>query len=502
MSLFKSTHFIKNEVLSGVTVSFAMIPEVLAFGFLAGISPTIALHTTIIVAIIAAIFGGRPGIISGAAGAIAIVLVDLVKNYGLDYLFAAVVVAGIIQIAVGLLKWGKFIRLVPQSVMYGFVNGLAVVIFISQIKQLKVPHAEQWLTGIPLYKMLALIGIAIGVMVFAAKYIKQIPAALLSLVICYFASLLIGADVIRIGDIAKVESTLPMFHLPHIPFTWEAFSVVLTYGGIIAGVALVESLLTLNVMDEMTESKGVANKEVLGQGIANTVAGFFGGMGGCAMIGQSILNVNSGGRGRLSGVVMGVTILLFMLVGSQFIESVPTAALIGIMIVVAFKTFAWGFFRMYKKMPISDVIIAAGVALITIIVHNLALAVFCGIIASALVFAWESARRIRIKRTMNDDVTYYTINGPLFFGSVTEFNDKFNPQQDSGEVYIDFAGSRIADMSAIEAVDKLTKKYAALHKNVSIGGLSADSALLIRKANTLVDIHVDESKYYKVVPMN
>ena len=500
MSLFKSTHSIKNEVLAGVTVSFAMIPEVVAFGFIAGISPTIALHTTVIIAILAAIFGGRPGIVSGAAGAIAIVLVDLIKNYGLDYLFAAVVVAGAIQIVVGLLKWGKFIRLVPQSVMYGFVNGLAVVIFLAQIKQLKFPHTENWLSGYSLYVMVGLIGLTILTMVLATKFIKQIPAALLALIVCYLVSLGFGTDVIRIGDIAKVENTLPGFHLPNIPFTYEAWSVVFSYGAIIAGVALVESLLTLNVMDEMTQTKGVANREAVGQGIANTVVGFFGGMGGCAMIGQSILNVNSGGRGRLSGVVMGVTILLFMLVGNQFIESVPTAALIGIMIVVAFKTFEWGFFKMYKKMPTSDVLIAAGVALITIFLHNLALAVLCGIIASALVFAWESARRIRIKRSNDSEVTVYKVYGPLFFGSITTFVDRFVVEKDQSNVYIDFTESRVADMSAIEAIQKISDKYKTDGKHVKIGGLSADSALLLRNADALLSVEIDERLNYHVMP--
>ncbi len=473
-----------------------MIPEVVAFGFMAGISPTIALHTTVIIAILAAIFGGRPAIVSGAAGAIAIVLVDLIKNYGFDYLFAAVVVAGMIQLAVGLLKWGKFIRLVPQSVMYGFVNGLAVVIFIAQIKQLKIPHTDQWLQGQSLGVMLSLIALTVATMVFATKYIRQIPAALLALMVCYVVSLFIGVDVIQIGDIAKVESQLPQFHLPQIPFTWGAWSVVFTYGGVIAGVALVESLLTLNVIDEMTQSKGNANKEAIGQGIANTVVGFFGGMGGCAMIGQSILNVNSGGKGRLSGVVMGVSILVFMLVGGQFIESIPTAALIGIMTVVAYKTFEWGFFKMYKKMPTSDFLIASGVALITIFVHNLALAVLCGIIASALVFAWESARRLRIKRIETDLEIIYQVNGPLFFGSITAFNERFQLQKDHKLVVIDFSKSRIADMSALEAIHKLAEKYRQQEKELVIGGLSADSALLLRRADELLNISVkgDSSK--------
>lgn len=500
MSILKNPHFIKNEVLAGVTVSFAMIPEVVAFGFIAGISPTIALHTTVIIAILASIFGGRPGIVSGAAGAIAIVLVDLIKNYGLDYLFAAVVVAGLLQLTVGLLKWGKFIRLVPQSVMYGFVNGLAVVIFLAQIKQLKIPHTQEWLAGSSLYVMLGLIGLTIATMVLAGKYIKQIPAALLALIVCYGVSLGLGEEVIRIGNIAEVENKFPQFHLPQVPFTWEAWSVVLSYGAIIAGVALVESLLTLNVIDEMTQTKGVANREAVGQGIANTVIGFFGGMGGCAMIGQSILNVNSGGRGRLSGIVMGVTILLFMLVGNQFIESVPTAALIGIMVVVAFKTFAWGFFRMYKKMPTSDVLIAVGVAVITIFLHNLALAVLCGIIASALVFAWESARRIRVKREFSGEQTVYRVYGPLFFGSITAFIDRFEISKDTSSIYIDFKESRVADMSAIEAIQKVTDKYRQVDKEVVIGGLSADSALLLRKADTLITVNIDNGLHYPVMP--
>jgi sulfate permease, SulP family len=500
---FKQKVDYKTEILAGLTVAMTMIPESLSFAILAGFPPLVGLYGAFIMGIITAIFGGRPGLISGGAGATVIVLIALMKSHGLDYVFGAVAIAGIIQIIVGLLKLGKFIRLVPQPVMFGFVNGLAVIIFMSQFEQFKTVIAGQteWLSGNPLITMTALVALTIAVILILPKLTKAIPASLVAIIVVFAVVLLFNIDTKQVVDIAKISGDFPPFHIPQIPFTFETLKIILPYGLIMAAVGLTEGLLTLNLVDEITATKGNSNRECLAQGTANIANGFFFGMGGCPMIAQTLVNLSSGSRARLSGIIAALTILIIILYGAPIIELVPMAALTGVMIMVAIGTFEWASFKAFTKMPKSDIFVMVVVTLITILLHNLALAVLIGVIISALVFAWENAKRIRARKYVDDNgVKHYEIFGPLFFGSTTAFAEKFDVQNDPEEVIIDFAESRIADMSAIDAVNKITERYAAIGKKVHLRHLSADCVTLLNNAEAIIDVNIMEDPTYKVVP--
>lgn len=488
----------KNEILAGLTVAMTMIPESLSFAILAGFPPLVGLYAAFIMGLITSIFGGRPGLISGGAGATVVVLIALMQSHGIEYVFAAVALAGVLQILVGLFKLGKFIRLVPQPVMYGFVNGLAVIIFMSQLEQLKTDTG--WLSGSPLYIMLGLIALTIGIVFIFPKISKAIPASLVAIMVVFGIVFFFGIETKTVEDIASVQGGFPPFHIPGIPFTFDTLKIIFPYALIMSAVGLTEGLLTLNLVDEITGTKGNSNRECIAQGGANIANGFFFGMGGCPMIAQTLVNLSAGSRARLSGIIASLTILLIILVGAPVIGKLPMAALVGVMIMVAIGTFEWASFRIINKMPKSDIITGMLVALITIVLHNLALAVLLGVIISALVFAWESAKRIRARHYVDDKgIKHYEIYGPLFFGSTTIFIEKFDIANDPQEIIIDFKESRIADMSAIEALNSLTKKYSNAGKKVHLRHLSEDCHLLLKNAQAVIDVNILEDPTYTVV---
>jgi len=492
----------KVEILAGLTVAMTMIPESLSFAILAGFPPLMGLYAAFIMGFVTAVFGGRPGLVSGGAGATVIVLIALMQSHGLEYVFGAIVIAGIVQIMVGLFKLGKFIRLVPQPVMFGFVNGLAVVIFMAQIEQFKtiVNGQSVWLSSTPLYTMLALVALTIAIVLIFPKISKAVPASLMAIIVVGIGVFVFNIETKTVKDIASVSGGFPPFHIPNIPFTFETLQIIFPYGLIMAGVGLTEGLLTLNVVDELTQTKGNGNRESLAQGAANILNGFFFGMGGCPMIAQTLVNISAGSRARLSGIIASLAILSVILFASPLIESLPMAALTGVMIMVAIGTFEWMSFKIINKMPNQDIFIGVLVAGITIWFHNLALAVLIGVIMSALSFAWESAKRIRARKYIDDKgVKHYAIYGPLFFGSTTAFAEKFDVVNDPNEVVIDFAESRIADMSAIEAVNKITERYAQHNKTVKLTHLSPDSRALLARADKVIEVNILEDPTYQVV---
>ncbi len=492
----------KTEVLAGLTVAMTMIPESLMFAILAGFPPLVGLYGAFIMGLVTAIFGGRPGLISGGAGATVIVLIALMKSHGLDYVFAAIVMAGLVQLVVGLLKLGKFIRLVPHPVMFGFVNGLAVVIFLAQLEQFKAGTAGNlsWIFDSAFFVMLGLVALTIAIIMILPKFTKAVPASLVAIIVVFALVYFFNIDTKQVLDIASISGTLPPFHLPQVPLTFETLQIIFPYGLIMAAVGLTEGLLTLNLVDEITGTKGNSNRECLAQGSANILNGFFSGMGGCPMIAQTLVNLSAGSRARLSGIIAAFTILIIILVGAPVIELLPIAALVGVMIMVAIGTFEWASFKVIGRMPLSDVIVMIIVTLITIFLHNLALAVLIGVIISALVFAWENAKRIRARKFIDENgVKHYEIFGPLFFGSVTAFNEKFDIQDDPKEVIIDFSESRVADMSAIEALNVLTEKYLAAGKKIHLKHLSKDCIKLIKNAEKIVDINILKDPTYMVV---
>lgn len=485
------------EVLSGLTVALALVPEAVAFAFLAGLSPLTGLYAAFSIGLITSIFGGRPGMISGATGAIAIVIVALAKTHGVEYIFATVVLAGIIQMVAGFLKLGKFIRLVPQPVMFGFVNGLAIVIFMAQMGSFKTDG--EWMSGTSLYLMLGLVLLTMLIIWGLPKLTKAFPSSLAAILVVFGLVKLLNLDTTSVGDISSIAGGFPPFHIPDLPYNFETLMIIAPYALIVAAVGLVESLLTLNLVDEITETRGSGNKEAVAQGVANFVTGFFSGMGGCAMIGQSLINISNGARARLSGIVASIMLLVFIMFGSSLIEQVPIAALTGLMIMVAIGTFEWVSVRALNKMPKHDIFVMFVVILVTVFMNNLALAVLVGVIISALVFAWESAKRIRARKYIDEEgVKHYEIFGPLFFGSTTVFTQKFDIADDPEEVIIDFAESKIADMSAIEAVNKLTERYAKVGKKVHLRHLSADCRTLLANADKLIDVNIMEDPTYKV----
>lgn len=491
----------RTEILAGLTVAMTMIPESLSFAILAGFPPLVGLYGAFIMGLITAIFGGRPGLISGGAGATVIVLIALMKSHGLEYVFGAIALAGVIQILVGLLKLGKFIRLVPQPVMFGFVNGLAIVIFLSQLEQFKMTNSAsaEWLTGTPLLIMAGLVTLTIGIVILLPKITRKIPASLAAIMIVFAIVTVFGIDTKKVEDIASVSGSLPPFHIPNIPLDLDTLQIIFPYALIMAAVGLTEGLLTLNLVDEITGSKGNSNRECVAQGSANILNGFFYGMGGCPMIAQTLVNLSAGARARLSGIVAALTILVIILVGAPVIGKLPMAALTGVMIMVAIGTFEWTSLKIFKRMPKSDIFVMVVVTLITVFLHNLALAVLVGVIISALVFAWDNAKRIRARKHVDENgVKHYEIYGPLFFGSVTAFAEKFDVKNDPHEIIIDFAESRVADMSAIEALNSITNRYHKAGKTVRLQHLSPDCRSLLKNAEAIIDVNILEDPLYLV----
>lgn len=491
----------RTEILAGLTVAMTMIPESLSFAILAGFPPLTGLYAAFIMGLITAVLGGRPGLVSGGAGATVIVLIALMKSHGIEYVFAAVALAGLIQVMVGLFKLGKFVRLVPQPVMFGFVNGLAVIIFMSQLTQFKtlINGKVEWLSGMPLYTMLALVLLTVAIVLLLPKITKAVPSSLVAIIVVFLVVFCFGIDTKLVKDIASVNGGFPPFHIPGVPLNLDMLKIIFPYSLIMAGVGLTEGLLTLNLVDEMTATKGNGNRESIAQGIANIVNGFFTGMGGCPMIAQTLVNLSAGARARLSGIIAALTVLLIILVGAPVIDRVPMAALVGVMMMVAIGTFEWMSFKVINKMPAQDIIIGILVAVITIWLHNLALAVLIGVIISALVFAWESAKRIRAnEHTDESGVKTYEIYGPLFFGSVTHFNELFDVGQDPQQIIIDFKHSRVFDMSGIDALNKLTERYRLVDKKLQLKHLSSDCKRLLKNADQIITVNIIEDPIYMV----
>jgi len=495
----------KTEILAGLTVAMTMMPESLSFAILAGFPPLVGLYAAFMMGLVTSIFGGRPGLISGGAGAVVVVVIALMKSNGIEYVFAAVALAGVIQIVIGLFKLGKFIRLVPQPVMYGFVNGLAVIIFMAQLEQFKtvLNGKVTWLSGEPLMIMAGLVALTIAIVYIFPKISKAVPPSLVAIIVVFLLVLGFGIHTKTVSDIASVSGGFPPFHIPNIPFNFNTLQIIFPYALIMAGVGLTEGLLTLNLVDEMTGTRGNGNRECIAQGSANILNGFFYGMGGCPMIAQTLVNLSAGSRARLSGIIASLTILLIILFGAPVIGRLPMAALTGVMIMVAFGTFEWLSFKIINKMPKQDVFVMIIVAVITVWLHNLALAVLAGVIISALVFAWESAKRIRAKKYLDGNgVKYYEIYGPLFFGSVTGFNEKFDVNADPAEVVIDFKDSKITDMSAIDAINKLTERYKNAGKKLLLKHLSKDCRRLLNNAAEVIEVNILEDPIYNVATEN
>ena len=490
----------QNEILSGLTVALALVPEAVAFAFVAGVDPLVGLYAAFMVGLLASIFGGRPGMISGATGAMAVVMVSLVADHGVEYLFAAVVLTGLIQITAGILKLGKFIRIVPHPVMLGFVNGLAIVIFLAQIQhfQVDVDGVTQWMSGQPLMIFGGLIVLTILIINYLPKLTTAVPSSLAAIVFVSLLVILLDIDTNTVGDLASIKGGLPQFHIPEVAFNLDTLKIILPYSIILAAVGLIESLLTLSLIDEVTNTRGRGNRECIGQGIANTATGMFGGMGGCAMIGQSMINVNSGGHKRLSGVAAALFLLGFILFASSLIEQIPMAALVGVMFIVVLGTFEWSSIRIFNKIPRHDAFVLVLVSGVTV-ATDLAIAVIVGVIVSALVFAWEHAKHINVQSYIDENGSkVYELNGPLFFGSVKNFRDLFSPEDDPDDVIIEFQNSRVADHSAIEAIDSLAVQYIKAGKQLHLRHLSEECRQLLDKAGDLVEVNRMEDPNYHV----
>ncbi|TMO65737.1 SulP family inorganic anion transporter [Pseudoalteromonas aurantia] len=500
----------KNDILSGLTVALALVPEAVAFAFVAQVDPLVGLYAAFIVGLITSIFGGRPGMISGATGALAVVMVSLVVEHGVEYLFATVLLMGILQVLAGVFKLGKFIRMVPHPVMLGFVNGLAIVIFLAQLGQFKVMDADgqlQWMDGSPLLIMAGLVALTMAIIQFLPKLTTAIPSSLAAILVV--TGLVIGLDLEArtvldylkdmSGDVnATIAGGFPEFHIPMVPFNFETFKIIFPYALILAAIGLIESLLTLTLIDEITDTRGNSNRECIGQGAANMTCGVFGAMGGCAMIGQSMININSGGRSRLSGITAALLLLGFILFAASLIEMIPLAALVGVMFMVVLGTFEWSSFRLMKRIPKTDafvIVLVSGVTVIT----DLAIAVCVGVIVSALVFAWEHAKHIYTNNYIDEQGSkVYELHGPLFFGSVKNFGELFDVANDPADVIVEFKHSRVSDHSAIEAIDNLAEKYTKAGKQLHLRHLSQDCKDLLEKANDLVEVNVIEDPKYKV----
>lgn len=496
---------IRIELLSGLTVALALVPEAVAFAFVAGVHPLVGLYAAFMVGLVTALIGGRPGMISGATGALAVVMVALVAEHGVEYLFATVVLMGVLQVFAGVMQWGRFIRLVPHPVMLGFVNGLAIVIFLAQMTQFKVPKSanaagsgisgSEWLSGEPLYLMLALVILTMGIIWVMPRITKVLPAPLAGIGIVAAIVIGFGLEVPRVGDLASIEGGLPQLHIPMVPLTLETLEIILPYAVILAAIGLIESLLTLNLVGEMTGKRGGASQECIAQGLANTVTGFFGGMGGCAMIGQSVINVKSGGRTRIAGISAALFLLLFILVGSSVIEQIPLAALVGVMFMVVIGTFAWNSLRILRLVPLTDAFVIILVTVVTVY-SDLAVAVVVGVIVSALAYAWNNARRIHAKISENSEgAKVYHIQGPLFFGSTDGFTELFDLNTDPDQVIIDFADSRVVDQSALQAIEAVAARYQVAGKQIQLVHLSRDCHALLSKAGHLMVDSDDDPDY-------
>ena len=521
--IIKRVNNVRNDVLSGITVALALVPEAVAFAFVAGVDPLVGLYAAFMVGLITSIFGGRPGMISGATGALAVVMVSLVaqgnamgspdENLGLYYLFLTVILMGVIQVFAGVLKLGKFVRLIPHPVMMGFVNGLAIVIFLSQLGMFKqtVGGEKVWLEGFSLGYMIGLVALTMLIMwgLPKIKFTKKLPEALIAILVVTGIVIFSSLDVATVGSFIKDgggEGLKGGFPVPvletfsNIPMNFETFKFIFPYALILAAIGLIESLMTLNLIDDLTETRGNSNRECVAQGGANILTGLFGGMGGCAMIGQSIINIKGGGRGRLSGITAAVMLLMFILFGSSYIEQVPIAALVGVMFMVVIGTFAWSSFRILNKIPKTDLFVLILVSAMTVI-FDLAIAVISGVIVSALVFAWENAKKIRARKRIKEDGTkVYEIWGPLFFGSITAFNEKFAIKTDPEMIEIDFIEARISDHSAIEAIFALVEKYQVAGKKVTLKHLSEDCKVLLYKASPIfkgvIEEDIDDPRYH------
>lgn len=519
----KRVQNVRNDVLSGITVALALVPEAVAFAFVAGVDPLVGLYAAFMIGLITSVFGGRPGMISGATGALAVVMVNLVsegnamgaegENLGLYYLFLTVILMGIIQMLAGIFKLGKFVRLIPHPVMMGFVNGLAIVIFLSQLGMFKTTENGEkvWLQGQNLWMMIGLVGLTMLIMwgLPKIKAAKKLPEALIAILVVSAIVIFSNLDVATVGSFIRDgggEGLKGGFPVPvletfsKIPLNLETLKFIFPYALILAAIGLIESLMTLNLIDDLTETRGNSNRECMAQGGANIITGLFGGMGGCAMIGQSIINIKGGGRGRLSGITAAVFLLMFILFASSYIEQVPIAALVGVMFMVVIGTFAWSSFRIINKIPIADVVVLILVSSLTVI-FDLAIAVIAGVIVSALVFSWENAKRIRARKRLKDDGTkVYEIWGPLFFGSISAFNDKFDVKNDPENVEIDFVESRVSDHSALEAIFNLVEKYEKAGKKITLKHLSSDCKALLYKASPkfhqVIEESIDDPRYH------
>lgn len=490
----------QNEILSGLTVALALVPEAVAFAFVAGVEPLVGLYAAFMVGLLASIFGGRPGMISGATGSMAVVMVALVAQHGVEYLFATVVLTGLIQILAGILRLGKFIRIVPHPVMLGFVNGLAIVIFLAQLEhfQLDVDGVKQWMTGEPLMIFAGLIVLTMAIIHFLPKLTTAVPSSLAAIVVVSLLVIGFNIDTNTVGEMASIEGGFPQFHLPDVEYNFETLRIIFPYALVLAAVGLIESLLTLSLIDEVTNTRGRGNRECVGQGIANTATGLFGGMGGCAMIGQSMINVNSGGHQRLSGISAALFLLMFILFTSSLIEQIPMAALVGVMFIVVLGTFEWSSLRIFNKIPLHDAFVLVLVSAVTVFT-DLAVAVIVGVIVSALVFAWEHAKHINVKTYIDDKGSrVYELNGPLFFGSVKNFLELFSPETDPADVIIEFQNSRVADHSAIEAIDSLAERYIKAGKKLHLRHLSEECKQLLDKAGDMVEVNRLEDPVYHV----
>ncbi len=498
---------IQRETLAGLTVALALVPEAVAFAFVAGVEPLVGLYAAFTIGLVTALFGGRPGMISGATGALAVVMVALVSQHGVEYLFATVVLMGFLQLLAGAFKLGKFIRLVPHPVMLGFVNGLAIVIFLAQLGQFQVPgtaeggghgiaHGE-WLTGLPLILMLGLTALTMAIIWATPKVTKAVPAPLAGIVIVALLVIFLDLDAPRVGDLASIKGAFPPFSIPSVPFSLETLRIIFPYAFILAAIGLIESLLTLNLVGEMTGKRGGASQECLAQGAANVITGFFGGMGGCAMIGQSMINVKSGGRTRLAAFMAAMFLLLFILIASPLIEQIPLAALVGVMFMVVIGTFAWRSLMILRKIPLTDALVMVLVTAVTV-KFDLATAVVVGVIVSALAYAWNNAKQIHV--LSHDSVSVpgaktYEIEGPLFFASTDNFAEFFDPTTDPDIVIVDFLRSRVVDQSALQAIEDLATKYEAHGKELRLRHLSPDCHQLLKNAGQLMVSNDDDPDY-------
>ncbi|MDA0902582.1 MAG: SulP family inorganic anion transporter [Proteobacteria bacterium] len=494
---------LKTEILSGLTVALALVPEAVAFAFVAHVHPLVGLYAAFFIGLLTSIFGGRPGMISGATGALAVVMVSLVISHGVEYLFATVVLMGVIQILAGVLKLGKFIRIVPYPVMLGFVNGLAIVIFLAQLGQFKAVDASgalNWIDGSYLYVMMGLIALTMLIIHFLPKFTKAIPSSLAAILIVLGIVQFFGIETRTVGDMASIAGDLPQFHIPQVPWNLETLKIIFPYSVILAAVGLIESLLALTLIDEITETKGRKSRECAAQGFANVVTGFFGGMGGCAMIGQSMINISSGARHRISGIIAALFLLLFIVVASSFIEMIPIAALVGVMFMVVIATFAWSSLRLINKIPKSDVLVIFLVSAVTVF-FDLAIAVLAGVVVSALVYSWKSSKHITaiIEYDKAKDQKTYKLFGPIFFGSIDSFNALFNYKTDPNNIVIDFENSRVWDHSALEALKRLAAKYGVAGKEIKYRRLSSDCADLLEKSGCKVEKEKEKDPHYEVV---